>query len=169
MTPALNAPASAADPLAGLRAYHLPEPVSWWPPAPGWWLLVLSVLALIALLAWWMLRRRRRQAAARQAVRELNQLRAGLAIQDDKSRFVRELSKLLRRFAIAVFPRREVASLAGEDWLRFLDRHGGDGRFTEGPGRQLALAPYRPRADVAPEALAALAEDWIRRNREIRR
>ena len=50
-----------------LRDIHLPDPVSWWPPAPGWWLLFGLSLVLGGLLVWHRLRRRRREAAARQA------------------------------------------------------------------------------------------------------
>ena len=31
-----------------LRDIHLPDPLSWWPPAIGWWLLVIGSLALVA-------------------------------------------------------------------------------------------------------------------------
>ena len=31
-----------------LRDLHLPEPVGWWPPAPGWWILLLLVTTLLA-------------------------------------------------------------------------------------------------------------------------
>jgi len=164
--PADAAAQAAADPLAGLHAYHLPEAVSWWPPAPGWWLLGALLLMLAATLGWWLARRRRRHAAARQALQELERLRASLAEQADGGRYARELSKLLRRFAIAAFPQREVAALTGEAWLQFLDSHGGDGRFATGPGRQLTEAPYRPAAPLAAEELAALVADWIHRNRE---
>lgn len=156
----------AADPLAGLRAYHLPEPPSWWPPAPGWWLLAACVLMLLAALAWWLLRRRTRRAAARAALRELGDLRATLRADDDAAGFVRALSKLLRRYAISAFPRRDVAALTGDDWLYFLDRHGGDGQFAGGPGRQLLDAPYRRDPAVGARDLAILAERWIRHNRE---
>ena len=158
--------AAGPDPLAGLRGYHLPEAVSWWPPAPGWWILAALVLLAAVLLSWWLLRRYRRRAAARQAEKELAQLREALRQRGDDPVFLRELSKLLRRFALAVFPRRGVAALTGEAWLRFLDEHGGDGRFRDGPGRQLVDAPYRPQGGEGSEQLADLVEDWIRRNRE---
>ena len=161
-------PADTAIGLAGLRDYHLPEPVGWWPPAPGWWLLFGLSLVLGGLLVWRGLRRRRRAAAARQAERELARLRAALDGQGDPATFVRGLSRLLRRYALARFPGQRAAALTGEDWLRFLDTHGGGGRFRDGPGRLLADAPYR-RTVTAPVAeLAELVQGWIRHNREVR-
>jgi len=160
---------AAADPLAGLRGYHLPDPVGWWPPAPGWWVLAVLVLVLLAVLIHWAARRHRRYAAARQALKELSRLREGLAADGDPVGFVRGLSRLLRRFALVRFPRRDVAGLAGDAWLAFLDSTGGNGRFRSGPGRLLADAPYRPTTEIPVDSLAELAEDWIGRNREVRR
>jgi hypothetical protein len=169
--------AAAPDALAGLRGYRLPDPVAWWPPAPGWWLLAVLLLAVAAALGWWWLRRRRCTAAAREAQRELAQLRRGWPHGHDGAAAVRSLSRLLRRYTLARFARAEVASLTGESWLAFLDAHGGGGRFRDGPGRQLAEAPYRPAPDTSAghagpadgqlvEQLADLVEDWIRRDRE---
>lgn len=159
--------ATAADPLAGLRGYHLPAPPSWWPPAPGWWVLAGLVVLLIALLGWWALRRYRRRAAARQARDELVDLQTRLEQQGDRAAFVRGLSKLLRRYAMVVFSRRRVAALAGEQWLAFLDDHGGGERFRNGPGRQLIEAPYRRDSEIDPDTLVQLVGDWVSRNREV--
>jgi hypothetical protein len=163
------APSSVADALAGLRAYHLPEAPSWWPPAPGWWGLALLLLLAGTALAWWLARRRRRHAAYRQALHELHALRAALQEGNDVTALVRELSKLLRRYAIALFPQQQVAALSGEDWLRFLDRHADGNHFLQGAGRQLLDAPYRRQPEAASTALANLVEDWIHRNREVHR
>jgi hypothetical protein len=161
MSPAVNA---GADPLADLRGYHLPDPVSWWPPAPGWWLLALLMLVLVAAVIHWLARRYRLGAATRAARAEVAALRAAYGRDGDATAFARGLSRLLRRFALARFPRREVAGLTGEDWLAFLDARGGEGRFRGGAGRALAEAPYRPAADLPADPLADLALDWIRRN-----
>lgn len=157
-------PAAAA--LDGLRGYHLPDGVSWWPPASGWWLLFGVMLVVIVGLAWLGLQRWRRQAAARQAMRELAQLRRQLEAGEDQAELIRRLSRLLRRFALASYPNQPVAGLTGEPWLTFLDRYGGDGRFLRGPGRLLAEAPYRPVVPTAVGELVALVSDWIQRNRE---
>ncbi|HOP16406.1 MAG: DUF4381 domain-containing protein [Chromatiaceae bacterium] len=159
-------PASTTDALQGLRGYHLPEGVSWWPPAPGWWLLLGLLLLVAVMLVWWLLRRRRHQAAARQAIGELKRLRAAHRVQQDNAVFIRGLSRLLRRYALKAFPE-QAAALTGEAWLAFLDAHGGNGRFCAGDGRHLADAPYRPTAEFAPDALADLVHDWILRNREV--
>ncbi|MEJ2620532.1 MAG: DUF4381 domain-containing protein [Candidatus Thiodiazotropha sp.] len=155
-----------ADPLSELRSYHLPDPVSWWPPAPGWWLTALILLIVIALLLGWLVRRQQRRAAAHQAIRELDQLRSAQLEKPNPLLFVRGLSSLLRRFALTRFPRHEVAGLTGSEWLAFLDTHGGAGRFREGSGQLLGEAPYLPAAEVPIEELAMLVRDWIRNNQE---
>ena len=157
----------SVDPLAGLRGYHLPDPVNWWPPAPGWWLLAGLLLALAGALFWWALRRHRRRAAARQALQELTGLRTTLAADQDRQAYVRGLSRLLRRFALTRFARSQVAGLAGTEWLAFLDAHGGAGQFQGGAGRLLREAPYRPDSEIPVERLESLVEQWIRRNREV--
>ena len=147
-----------SDPLAELRGYHPPDPVSWWPPAPGWWLVALLIVGLLIWVTVWALgawrRRRLAGAAPRAALDELAALRAAHARDGDAAAFARGLSRLLRRFALARYPRRAVAGLSGEDWLVFLDAHGGGGRFQAGPGRELLTAPYRPAGDPAPGKVA---------------
>lgn len=149
-----NLPGS--DPLAALRPLHPPPAIDWWPPAPGWWVLVI-VLAVLGGLAW---RRWRRTALRRVALDELRQLER--EVQDD-ARLAAGISRLLRRIALACFPRRQVAALTGEAWLRFLDEQAGGRGFCSGPGRVLLTAPYTPHCTLDRTALLALARDWIRR------
>jgi hypothetical protein len=161
MTPVVNPEA-----LSDLRGYRLPDPVSWWPPAPGWWLLAGLVLTAAIVAVWVILRRQRRRAALRAALLELDTLASQRTVIES-AEFARRLSRLLRRYVLMRFPRREVAGLAGDDWLRFLDTHTDDTAFTEGAGRLLREAPYRPASDPAAlETLEALARAWIQRNAE---
>jgi hypothetical protein len=157
-------PPPGSAPLAGLRGYHLPGPVSWWPPAPGWWVLAILLALAASSMVWLLLRRKRRRAALRVALAELEALSdEHTAIDPDAA--ARRLSRLLRRYALTRFPRREVAGLTGDDWLRFLDDTGGEQAFSRGPGRLLREAPYRTDSDAdALRELAALARAWIRHN-----
>jgi hypothetical protein len=161
-------PPATPDALADLRGYHLPEAVSWWPPAPGWWLLGALLLLATVILVLALRRRRRRRAALRAALGELERL-GGVHAGSDPAARARRLSQLLRRYALARYPRHEVAGLTGEDWLRFLDAHGGGQAFTHGAGRLLSEVPYRPVGDAAALAeLAGLARSWILHNAEKR-
>lgn len=144
------------DPLAALQPLHAPPPVPWWPPAPGWW--ALAVLLAAALFGW--LRHRRRHALRRAALRELRALRR----EPDPARRLAGLNALLKRYALVCWPAAGVAGLSGEAWLRFLDAHGGGGRFARGPGRVLAEGPYSADPEVGPEVFE-LARRWIRANR----
>jgi hypothetical protein len=146
-----------------LRDIQLPAPVSWWPPAPGWW--ALAVLSLAAVMLTLVLRHRRARARSTLhalALAQLQALRRRYEAQPDPQGLIRALSELLRRICVSLYPRRESAALTGEAWLHLLDQTLGDGRFSQGPGRALLDAPYRPAPQVDVQALLALSEEWVR-------
>ncbi|MEN3792341.1 DUF4381 domain-containing protein [Fulvimarina sp. MAC3] len=141
--------------LDQLRDIHLPEPIGWWPLAPGWWALIgLIFILAVSVLVWMMIRRR---SARFLALRELE------AIEPERNgEFLTKLSSLLRRVA-----RRRSAGpdvLTGKAWSAFLMQ----GKY--GMGRDsatlLATGPYGPPANqnFEPEALRAETATWIRKN-----
>ncbi|NKB38227.1 MAG: DUF4381 family protein [Gammaproteobacteria bacterium] len=146
-----------------LKDIHLPEPISWWPPAPGWWILLgLVILGTLGTFYW---RRRRRLlflSAVSMSKRELAALQESYRSHEDAGQFVSELSILLRRLSISAFPREETAGLTGDAWLRFLDSIMTEKLFSEGSGRILIEAPYRANIDLEEvQPLVDACEKWI--------
>jgi len=147
-----------------LRDIHIPEPISWWPPAPGWWgLLALFVLLLLISFFIWQFRRRRHLKQA--SNRELKQLFTEYQTHSDSRRLLNELSVLLRRIAMSHYPRNEVAGLVGTSWLEFLDLGvagtTAESGFSTGAGSALALAPYKPDTPVDIEVLQQVCTQWV--------
>lgn len=149
------------DPLAELRDIHLPDPVSWWPPAPGWWLLGLGALVALGLASWALGRHLKRRRRLRRVLAEVDALAAAYHRDGDAQALCSGLSLALRRVALAGWPRERVAGLTGTAWLRFLDDSGGGGAFAEGPGRALVHAGYGDGTAVDGAALVTLARRWI--------
>lgn len=147
-----------------LKDIHLPETIGWWPPAPGWWLVViLGALIVTAGPTLFRTLRKRltRHPACKQALRQIARLRQQPI--DDPQKTLAELSALIRRVAMTCHRREEVASLRGEDWLAFLDRNLPDAPFSQGPGRYLADAHYRPdtAGAVDLDSLFVVCERWL--------
>ena len=130
----------------------VPEPpqILLWPQTVGWIWLGLAVVCVVAWLGRRCLTNRRANAYRRAA------LKAIVTAGDDPA----ALAVIVRRAALAGYPRAEVAGLYGEDWLAFLDEAYGGTGFREGPGRLLAVAPYAP-ATRAPD-LTSLVAMWVR-------
>jgi len=153
------------DPLAALRPLHAPDPIGWWPPAPGWWLAALLLLAIVSAVTLLIRRWRRRNRYRRAALSELAWLHAQARNGMEARQFAAAASILLRRAALAHYPRNQVAMLTGTAWLEFLDRSGATSEFSQGPGRALQDAAYDPSAPCDIEALQRLCHDWLRRHR----
>lgn len=144
-----------------LKDIHLPEAVGWWPPAIGWWLLAILMLLLMAFL-YGFYKRLIRKTAMKTAKKNLAAIKVNPAL--DNNQKLRELSMLIRRVAISVYPRSEVASLTGRQWLAFLDKSVTGAPFSDGCGQLLVEAPYRNRTPGDPEIsqLLSLCEDWLK-------
>ncbi len=142
-----------------LREIHLPDPIGWWPLAPGWWLLIIGIPLLLLLLAW-LWRFLRRKTVKKLALLELETIARNDLPPLEK---VQKLAILLRRISLSAYPRAEVAGLTGEAWLEFLDHSFKTRPFSEGSGRLLIEAPYRREFEGDLETLVALCRDWIKR------
>jgi hypothetical protein len=139
------------DPQAiPLRGLHLPDPVGWWPPAPGWWVLMAVLVIGCGFLVRAWLWRRAHSAARRKALRQLEESRSAYAYHGNPVVLAAEVSELLRRTMLAYAARSEVAGLTGDAWLAWLDRDLDQPRFREGAGRSLLELPY-----LNPETTAA--------------
>jgi len=144
------------DPLSGLRDIHVPAEPHWWPPAIGWWLVALLVLAAIAGLIFVLYRRWRRGTVPRAAKRMLDEIEQHYLESGDDRALVRSLSMLLRRVVVINETAASAAGYTGREWLECLDRLNGNRDYSEGPGRVMADAPYRPQANVDGNQLIAL-------------
>jgi len=110
--------------LQSLHDIVLPEPVSWLPQTWGWMLVaaVLTAVVVIAALRWTM--RYRANAYRREALSMLGPIQHLLDQPATRREGVRQLGELLKRTALAAWPRGEVASLSNKDWVSFLKEHG---------------------------------------------
>jgi hypothetical protein len=136
---------SEASSLSNLKDIALPAEPGIWPLAPGLWLLIFFVIGIVAVSGLMLLNRHRRNAYRR----------AGLVLLLEV-RTVYQLSVVLKRVALAAYPRELVASLHGGEWLAFLEK--------TCPGISLnQLLESEPESEADTE-LKESAGDWIRKH-----
>ena len=144
-----------------IKDIHLPESISWWPPAIGWWILALLIPITFVFLIW-LYKRITRRTAVRVAKKYVTAIKLDTTRDDFQK--ICDLSVLVRRTAISHYPRSETAGLLGKQWLAFLDTPMNDKRFSEGVGQLLMAAPYRKSGteDLKINELIRLCEDWLK-------
>ena len=155
--------------IHGIDEIILPDTISWWPTAPGWQVLgciaaiYLVVKASRLVIRWWHNRYRR------EVLRQLSSLQrdAGSRLQD----VVAVLPYYMRVTALQAYPRQDVASLSGDDWLAFLDTHYSGPSFSGSIGAKLLAVAYLPPekwqlGEKESHALIEMSRQWIAKHRE---
>lgn len=135
----------------------LPTAVPWMPATPGWWIALAWLLAMLLIGARQLIKHRRRNRYRREAKALLK------AIEDradrDPAAAAGDIAQLLKRTALAAYPRRQVASLRGAEWAEFLRVSASNDPIVNAASEQLAAAAYR--ADADGSVLVAPARRWI--------
>jgi hypothetical protein len=164
----LLAAAPSTDPTSLGNLFDIVEPpaVPWWAPAPGWFVGGGVALVLIIWTAWRAWKRWRAGAYRRAARAEWLQLKTRAADHAQREAALRQLPELIKRTALAAFPREDVASLSGMEWLQFLDRTGHTDAFTHGRGQLLPALAYDSRIvahldPAAVEDLFGVVRRWV--------
>jgi len=147
------------QPALPLRDIHLPGEPEWWPPAWGWWLLAALLLLVLTLAGWQLLRTYRLGRQRRARIAHYRRLVSPDDTEISPVLQLRHASEFLRRLARRDAP--HALALAGEDWLRYLDRDLPGQPFSQGPGRLLLDGVYRP--SLPGEAVSAALQAIERR------
>ena len=152
-----------ADPVAGLIDIPLPQPVSLLPQTWPSRIAIALLLAVVIAAVWRIVHQRHVNRYRREALAELGRIEQAVDADKAPAELVTRLAVLVRRTALAAFPRERIAPLAGPAWLSFLDSTYDGSEFSEGPGRLLASAPYQRIAPDGGEvrSLAAVVRRWI--------
>ncbi len=95
--------------LHDLSDIVVPDPVPLWPLGQGSYLLLLAILILAGILVYLLRERYRRNQYRRDGLTLLS-----------RAVTVYEVSVILKRVALVVFPRSQVAPLYGNEWVDFL-------------------------------------------------
>jgi hypothetical protein len=132
--------------LSNLRDIVIPDAPPFWPPALGFWVALAMSAAILLFVSWRLYTVRNRNAYRK----------AGLMLLGN-AKTTYDISVVLKRVALSVFPREQVASLYGDDWAAFLHRT---------CPRSYFKALVSSSSDAEPdEDLVALASIWIRHHR----
>ncbi len=131
--------------LNDLHDIVLPDAPGLWPFAPGLWA-AIALVGLLLIAVGWQLWKRHQSNAYR---------RAGLQLLQ-KASSTYDVSVVLKRVALAIYPREEIAPLHGAQWAAFLNQQVTRRLFAEN-----AFAD----SDVVPNSeLKQLAAQWIRQH-----
>ena len=146
-----------------LRDIHLPDPVSWWPPAVGWWLLLLLCLALLVSV-YLLVKRMTRPILKKSARARVAAVIQGYRTHQDKLRAVQEISIALRRIGISYLPRNATAGMTGEQWYAELNRLVRRNPIGEAALRLLIDIPYQKNPQISDQQLTELfrqTQQWV--------
>ncbi|WP_062270002.1 DUF4381 domain-containing protein [Endozoicomonas arenosclerae] len=158
------------NPLDQLRPNHLPDPVSYWPLAPGWWISAILIITAVTLITLFVIRYIRRNRYRRQAKHQANEIFSAFQKHQNALQFANDCNRLLKQTALHAYPAEQVAPLYGNSWLDFLARKSGIKEFSGKSGQALGENRFKPmpiakeQQEVDVDHLHKLTVSWIRKH-----
>jgi hypothetical protein len=167
VTPLTPAAKAALEKLADLA---VPAPTPWTPQTWGWAVLAVALLGLVVWLVVRAVQHRRANRYRVEALADLAVLESRFGDDRQRAAALAAMPAVLKRVALAAWPRSEVASLSGGTWVAFLRAHAGRHGLVDEAARVLDDGEYRA-ASLAPlsaadaERIANHLRLWIEEHR----
>jgi hypothetical protein len=141
------------------------DAISFWPLALGWWILIAVLAISSTLIIWYLVRALAfKRSWKNDTIKKLALLENNLTDSTARETVI-ALSEYLRRIALRRFSRKECASLMGNSWLKWLDKHDSKGFNWEQKGRLLIDVPYTPKNYKLPseqvKELIHAVRNWV--------
>ncbi len=146
-----------------LRDIHLPDAVSWWPPAIGWWILLVLLLLLLAGLVV-AIRKLLQPRLNKSARAEIEQVLNEYTQHADDQKMLQQLSSAIRRIGISYLTREQHAGLVGASWYQRINQLAPEQAFSAEMVALLIDAPYQKQPHIDAELvqqLVAQARSWV--------
>ena len=138
----------------------LAEPVPLVPQTIGWLIAAVWIIAIVMISGWHRYQAWRRDRYRREALTMLRRIEED---SDDDRQVAEQIATLLKRTALAAYPREQVANLYGAAWAQFLRESASNDPEVDQAADQLATAAYHPAVDGA--GLIGPARRWIKVHR----
>lgn len=146
-----------------LRDMQVPEAIGWWPLAPGWWLLLCLLVIILIALTYFI--RKKLHDPRRAAIQELRSIQRRYGEHQDKQLLLVECNTLMKRLALTLYPRHQVAALSGQRWLAFL--RDSSSKLDISQLEILAQGPYQTSVELSSDELIQNCRQWIKQVRGV--
>jgi len=146
--------------LSALHDIHMPASDGWWPLAPGWYLLAACAAIACMLIGFLGYRYYCNGRAKREALRTLAMYEKQYQLDDNSQLCTARISELLKRVALAYYPRTQVAGLQGDAWIGFLNTTVKGVNFNS-VRMPLLEQPWRPSRTQNLQPFFNTARKWI--------
>lgn len=147
-----------------LRDIHLPESVSWWPPAIGWWILLLLIILIIPAIRY-LVKKIRQPVLKKGAIAEMVAVIVDYNLHKNKLRLIQDLSIAFKRIGISYLPRNRMAGEYGKSWYQQINKLVARNRLSDHQIRLLSEAPYQKNPDLHDQDIDPLIEQvkkWVK-------
>lgn len=141
-----------------LRDIHLPDSISWWPPAIGWWILLGVICVGIIVLLWLS-----RPTLKKEALKALHRIEKEFLQTGNAEKSMSELSVLFRRVVMSQKNSMKSGGVTGNAWLALLDKQINETEFSNGMGQILLTGPYQRRIEKeSVSEIIKLCRKWVK-------
>ena len=153
----MNVPSQNTE---SLRDIHLPDAISWWPPAIGWWILLALIIAAIIFIPK-LYRRMTYTPLNKVANKTYQNIIDEFKENNNDSAFIIATSQFLRQTAMSYCGRDEVAQLTGDKWIEALNNITEQDFFTDDLKQNLVSAPYQKNISIDAEHIINTVQSWL--------